>query len=304
MPDTPVFRITDLPAAPMPAVPSEADTGSPALRAAEFDLTAVHAGHVSTPAERLASADSAARASPDMTGQLSPAQLDGDHGRGAEADPGPAPDFLLASLQAYQGTVAEVRIERPGQIGQGWNGELSHPQPDTAYVVTSSGDAETARFLFITDDQARTVFAAGVLEPQDGGRYRNVQAQAEAGIRAPELTQDGVLWLMPADPADRGDRRPDDHGGHIFAFSLNGPGERINLVAMSMDQNGPGQENWYAMERHIRADLAEHPGQSVEGTVRLHYGSDSLRPDLFSVKLIMTDGSIEHYTFENGRNED
>ncbi len=76
-----------------------------------------------------------------------------------------------------------------------WNSVLNRPAANTTYVVDG-------RFVYRTDAQGRVVEASGHLDSLPGGA-RNTYQQGVAG---------------------RGDRLPDDQGGHIFGRWFGGPG--------------------------------------------------------------------------------
>lgn len=98
-----------------------------------------------------------------------------------------------------------VRVSS-GQKGA-WNKDLHRPEPDRTYVVDDT-------FVYVTDEHGRVREAHGVLTLDAADR--NTYQQGIAG--GP-------------------DRLPQDHGGHLFARVFGGPGEGINLVAMTKDAN-------------------------------------------------------------------
>lgn len=82
------------------------------------------------------------------------------------------------------------------------------------------------RHLFVTDGRGRVVHVETTLDPTPG--ERNGYQQRVSG---------------------REFRLALDQGGHLVATRFGGPREGINLVPMSRELNGPGTNNWYAMER-------------------------------------------------------
>lgn len=76
------------------------------------------------------------------------------------------------------------------------------------------------------------------------------------------------------------DRLPGDEGGHIFGKSLGGPGEDVNLLAMSRDAN---RSQYAKLETEWRHLLKGDPPPKIEATVRPAYSGDSQRPSRFVV---------------------
>lgn len=68
---------------------------------------------------------------------------------------------------------------------------------------------------------------------------------------------------------------------HIFGKSLGGPGEDINLLAMSRDAN---RSQYAKLENEWRNLLKEDPPPKIEATVRPVYSGDSLRPSRMLVQ--------------------
>lgn len=68
---------------------------------------------------------------------------------------------------------------------------------------------------------------------------------------------------------------------HIFGKSLGGPGEDINLLAMSRDAN---RSQYAKLESEWRSLLKGDPPPKIEATVKPMYEGDSLRPSRFVVE--------------------
>ncbi|CAM3969206.1 DNA/RNA non-specific endonuclease [Janibacter anophelis] len=132
-----------------------------------------------------------------------------------------------------------------------WNKELNNPQPDSTYVVDN-------RFVYVTDEHGRVKEAHGVLTDEPG--HRNGYQQRKAG---------------------GDDRLPGDQGGHIYGKGVGGPGEGINLLAMSKQAN---QGDYARIERQWRTLLKEHPPPVIESKIIPVYSGDSKRPDRFMVE--------------------
>ena len=132
-----------------------------------------------------------------------------------------------------------------------WAHSLYSPEPNKTYLVDD-------KFAYVTDDRGRVKEAHGILEdaPRDGAGHR----QTKAG---------GV------------DRLDGDEGGHIFGKSLGGPGEDINLLAMSRDAN---RSQYAKLENEWRALLKENPPPKIEVTVRPVYEGASQRPSRMLVQ--------------------
>lgn len=77
------------------------------------------------------------------------------------------------------------------------------------------------------------------------------------------------------------DRLPGDEGGHIFGKSLGGPGEDINLLAMSRDAN---RSQYAKLESEWRSLLKGDPPPKIEATVRPVYSGESKRPSSMLVE--------------------
>lgn len=141
----------------------------------------------------------------------------------------------------------------------GWTTALHRPLPNQTYVVDG-------RFVYRTDAQGRVIGASGHLDSLPGGA-RNKHQQGVAG---------------------RGDRLPDDQGGHIFGRWFGGPGEGINLLAMNRSVNGASQYG------RLEAQWAEliSEGHVVDVDFRPVYAGTSTRPVEFEVRWRI-DGELQ-----------
>lgn len=138
-----------------------------------------------------------------------------------------------------------------------WNYELNHPQPNTHYTVDN-------RFQYTTDHLARPHDMEANLNLGEHGDRSSYQQRIAGGD----------------------DRLPDDHGGHIFGSQFGGPGEAINLTAMSNQINLIG---YAGLESEWKNLLQQ--GYSVDVKVNIDYPGDSMRPDAYFVKTYV-DGKL------------
>ncbi|MEU4740685.1 DNA/RNA non-specific endonuclease [Actinosynnema sp. NPDC023658] len=145
-----------------------------------------------------------------------------------------------------------------------WNKELNKPNPDTVYIVTNANSGEKATYE--TDDRSRVIRAEGAATIPASPNPRNGYQQRVAG---------------------RGDRLQGDEGGHLFASSLGGIGEAINIVPMADQLNSTGKRRWYKMETEWRDHL--NKGDKVHVEIYPKYPEDSKRPTEFEVKYTVTD---------------
>lgn len=141
-----------------------------------------------------------------------------------------------------------------------WNQDLNNPLPDSTYVVDD-------RFVFTTDEQGRVVETHGVLELGDADR--NSYQQTKAG---------------------GDDRQPGDQGGHIFGNAFGGPGEALNLLAMSAEANGARE--YGQLEALWRTELAKTPPPVIEMQMTPLYEGDSQRPTEMIIDWTL-DGEIQ-----------
>lgn len=149
-----------------------------------------------------------------------------------------------------------------GKKGE-WPKELNAQKlmPNTDYLVNG--------YKYSTDELGRVTRVKGELSRKQADR--NSYQQAVAG---------------------RADRADTDQGGHLVASIFNGPGDRINLVAMDGNLN---QGAWKKMENEFADALKD--GKSVEVDIAAIYGTSS-RPDDFVVNAVI-DGKPKSYMFTN-----
>ncbi|TWD82559.1 DNA/RNA non-specific endonuclease [Kribbella amoyensis] len=162
---------------------------------------------------------------------------------------GYGPRDVPQAPERYAGLV--VHKETSGR-GERWNDQLMQPEPSAVYVVDE-------RYLYVTDKAGRVTHAEGWLgwlPSAENDERRNLQAQREAG-----------------EPY----RQREDDGGHLFATSLDGPGEAINLTAQSRTQNQAvkGSDNWRRMEESWQALRAA--GIQVHASIDVRYADASSR---------------------------
>lgn len=145
-----------------------------------------------------------------------------------------------------------------------WPPELNSKklQPDTDYLVNG--------YTYRTDAQGRVTSAEGTLDLRTA--ERNGYQQTKAG---------------------RDDRLGDDQGGHLIASIFNGPGDRLNLVAMNGNLN---QGAWKKLENQL-ADALKN-GKTVDVQVSVQYGAVGERPTKFIVDYVI-DGTPATQVFRN-----
>jgi len=153
------------------------------------------------------------------------------------------------------------------------NWDLTHPQPDTTYVVHGN---DGVTHVFTTNDQGQTTVAW-----TDNYKF----AEAERS----EAVQSRV-----------GDLGGSDYdGGHIFAnFSGGGP-EDINMTAMHSSVNRSGGA-YYKWESEMRAILENDPNARIEVRVESHFSTNPDVPDSFTVQYRVDGGPIKIEEIENG----
>lgn len=167
-------------------------------------------------------------------------------------------------IGSYEIPESAVRVDSGKKFG--WNKTLNNPEADSTYVVNN-------RFVFVTDDQGRVKEAHGVLTDEPG--HRSGYQQRKAG---------GV------------DRLPGDEGGHIFGRVVGGPGEGINLVAMSKQAN---RSEYARLEGQWRSLLSERPQPVIETKVVPVFAGDSKRPDSFMVEWTKNGKRQERVVIDN-----
>jgi hypothetical protein len=164
-------------------------------------------------------------------------------------DVGYGPGDVPVVPEQYAGLA--VHKEQSGRDGQ-WNERLMEPEPSSVYIVDE-------RYIYVTDEHSRVAHAEGWLgwlPSEENGERRNLEAQLDAG---------------------RPDREYTDDGGHLFATSLDGPGESINLTAQSRSQNRAvkGSQNWRRMEESWHALRVS--GVQVHATIDLEHADGTTR---------------------------
>ena len=179
---------------------------------------------------------------------------------------GLAVGFALRSYWrgARVGRTVLTEAGRPG----GWNPALNRPAPSTTYYVGN-------RFGYTTDRLGRTVQAAGRLDTLGSG-VRNTYQQQMAG---------------------RGDRLVADEGGHIFGTRFLGPGEGINLTAMTASLNSRSLRMYYALEQRWAELIGQ--GNTIDVVVDLQYSGTSLRPNGYLMRFSVNGGVPQTYNFTN-----
>lgn len=90
---------------------------------------------------------------------------------------------------------------------------------------------------------------------------------------------------------------PGDQGGHIFGKGVGGPGEGINLLAMSRQAN---QSDYARLENQWRTLLKEKPPPELEAKVIPVYSGDSKRPDGFMVEWTKNGKRQDREWIDNG----
>lgn len=166
-----------------------------------------------------------------------------------------------------------VREVAAGEKGA-WAKELYSPKPKTVYRVDD-------KHLFVTDSEGRVAHVESDVDYRakpDADQHRNGYQQGIAGGK---------------------DRLEGDHGGHLIASSLGGPGEPINLVAMASKLNGNGAGTFGAMERQVRDLLKGDNPPDVRMSVDVEYPAGSTRPSKFFVQSKVGDNDPLVWRFKN-----
>ena len=81
-----------------------------------------------------------------------------------------------------------------------------------------------------------------------------------------------------------------DQGGHLVGVRFGGPGEGINLVAMSKESSQSGKGSWYEMESHWADVLKKDPGADLRVQNDVDYPAGSKRPEEFQVTYSVDGG--------------
>lgn len=231
-----------------------ADVGGDVAAAATFMRLAASAaplGDDDAPEERSSRSSASERSS--RGGPLEDRQARGGTFEGGDFDADP-----VDTVGTYEVPDGAVFFDSGGTGN--WNSDLNNPAPDTTYVVDD-------RFVFTTDEHGRVVETHGVLEL--GEADRNSYQQTKAGGE---------------------DRQPGDQGGHIFGNAFGGPGEALNLLAMSAEANGARE--YGQLEAIWRDELAKNPPPDIEMQMTPIYSGDSQRPTELIIDWTL-DGEIQ-----------
>ena len=191
--------------------------------------------------------------------------------QGAAAADAAASRVGLVTLNNKGQMITEVTS---GRKHHQWPDELRSPSPSSTYVVDG-------KFAYVTDESGRVTQAGARLEGtiDSGENYlrRNENYQSTAG--GP-------------------DRLSDDQGGHIFGAQFGGPGDSINLVAMSRRLNQPGGA-YSALETEWKNLVNAVPPHTVDIKVRMLYSPESTRPSQFIIDYRIDDGKTLSASFLN-----
>ncbi|WP_353615239.1 MULTISPECIES: DNA/RNA non-specific endonuclease [unclassified Mycobacterium] len=149
-----------------------------------------------------------------------------------------------------------------------WSKELNNPAANTKYVIDG-------KHTFMTDDL---------------GRVTRVEGKIDSLAKADRNSyQQGV--------AGRGDRLPGDEGGHFIASMFGGPGEGINLTAMSANLNSKGAREFGKIEDEWRKIVES--GGTVNPTFQVSYPENSLRPSQYVVSWVDQAGGMQQRFLSN-----
>ncbi|MDQ2846813.1 MAG: DNA/RNA non-specific endonuclease [Actinomycetota bacterium] len=173
-----------------------------------------------------------------------------------------------AGVGLEAGSIGPIVDEEAGGPG-GWNWTLSHPAADTMYDVDG-------QIYYETDAYGRTVRVSG-----------EIDSSSVAGNRNP-------YWQLKAGGADRLDG---DDGGHLVATRLGGPGEGINITAMSRALNRAGPGSYYEMEQQWVDYAAE--GSAVAYNIEVVMAQGSSRALMFVVIYTVDNGPEIVRVFDN-----
>ncbi|SDB90961.1 DNA/RNA non-specific endonuclease [Shouchella lonarensis] len=106
------------------------------------------------------------------------------------------------------------------------------------------------------------------------GRIRHVEGDLSIGAAKKNKYAQRVVG--------RGDRLPDDDGGHLIASMFKGSGQLDNLVPMNRNLNQQGA--YRDLERRWEQALRAKPPQDVKVQIIPKYRGDSQRPEMFEVR--------------------
>ncbi|MHC6229949.1 DNA/RNA non-specific endonuclease [Arthrobacter sp. MMS24-T111] len=191
--------------------------------------------------------------------------------RGAAAADAAASRIGLVKLD---GRGQEILEASSGRKYQQWPSALRTPEPNSTYLVDG-------KYVYVTDSRGRVTEAGArierTIEPGENYLRRNENYQSSAG---------GF------------DRLEGDQGGHIFAAQFGGPGDSINLVAMSRQLNQPGGA-YAALETQWKNLVNATPPHTVDVKVRMLYSPESARPSQFIVEYKIDGGKSLSAMFLN-----
>lgn len=164
----------------------------------------------------------------------------------------------------------EIRAKAGASLGEErydgqLNSFLNYPLPNKKYIV------DDGCFVYETDKYGRVVTAKG-----DINKSSSILQRRQKG-RLDEYPS----WVKEMDGAAT------DDGGHIFACSLNGPAEKINIVPMDSEWQRPGGEWYEKFENVMRKNVAG--GKIVNPEIKLLYKGRSKRPYAVKVRVSPSD---------------
>lgn len=157
----------------------------------------------------------------------------------------------------------EIRAKAGAVPGEGrydsqLNEFLNYPLPNKKYIIDNC-------FIYETDELGRVVKAKGNMNNSVNTLHRRHQ----------DRWKEYPTWVKAMNGT------PYDDGGHIFACSLNGPAEKINIVPMNSKWQRPGGDWYEKFENVMRKNVAE--GKSVTSEIELFYKGKNKRP--YAVKV-------------------
>ncbi|MFR9752161.1 DNA/RNA non-specific endonuclease [Nocardia sp. 004] len=159
----------------------------------------------------------------------------------------------------------------------GFTPELRHLVPNTTYRIDD-------RFTYKTDEIGRVIEAhADDLEyrPKTTKKspYRNKGTQRDIGN------------LPYPNPENY-------HGGHLFADTLGGPGDGVNMVPMHKSVNMTSGE-WGELEEEFRDALKADPNTRIQWNIKMDYSGGAPQPDTFRIEYQIGDGPKVRDRIEN-----
>ncbi|WP_338635026.1 DNA/RNA non-specific endonuclease [Spirobacillus cienkowskii] len=143
-----------------------------------------------------------------------------------------------------------------------WSKELSYPKPNRVYMVNGQVHYQTDELGRVFDKKSELTYENWQKRGRNGHQQRNAGKLGEK----------------------------DDHGSHLLAHMLGGPGEKINLVPMNKELNG---REWLKMEMELNNALKDN--KKINFHVKIEYEGNSKRPKRFEVEYKIDGGkAIEH----------